>query len=52
MEKGRAEGLEKGRAEGIEKTKRDNVRRMKALGLATELISQVTGLSAEEIDTL
>ena len=60
MEKGRAEGMEKGikkgkaegRAEGIEETNRDNARKMKTLGATAEFITQVTGLSAEEIDTL
>ncbi len=64
MEKGRAEGIEKGikkgiekgiekgRAEGYEESKRDDARKMKALGMTTETISQVTGLSAKEIETL
>jgi len=56
IEKGRAEGIEKGKAEGIEKgiedNKRENARRMKAKGFTTEDISDITGLTAEEIDRL
>jgi predicted transposase/invertase (TIGR01784 family) len=48
MEKGMKQGIEK----GMEKGNRDNARKMKALGATAEFISQVTGLSAEEIDTL
>ncbi|MBQ6208360.1 MAG: hypothetical protein IJK42_01115, partial [Prevotella sp.] len=55
-EKGWTEGMEKGMEKGIEKgmgqANRDNARKMKALGLKVELISQVTGLSAEEIEAL
>ena len=68
LAKGRAEGLEEGRAEGLiegmekgmEKGKEEgerlmnleNARKMKALHIASDIISQVTGLSAEEIATL
>ena len=50
--KGRAEGIEEGRAEGIEENKRENARRMKALGLSADMIAQVTGLTAEQINSL
>ena len=64
LEEGRAEGLEEGRAEGLiegmEKGKEEgerlknleNARKMKALHIAPDIISQVTGLSAEEIEIL
>ncbi|MBQ6062192.1 MAG: hypothetical protein IJK87_01010, partial [Prevotella sp.] len=56
MEKGMAKGLEKGIEKGIEKgmgqANHNNARKMKALGATPEFITQVTGLSAEEIDTL
>ena len=56
LEKGRAEGLkkglEKGREEGIEKNKRENALKMKELGLASNVISQVTGLSVADIEEL
>ena len=52
MEKGIKKGKAEGRAEGIEETNRDNARKMKTLGATAEFITQVTGLSAEEIDTL
>ncbi|MBR5062712.1 MAG: Rpn family recombination-promoting nuclease/putative transposase [Prevotella sp.] len=51
-EKGRTEGMEKGMEKGMEEANRDNARKMKALGLNADLISQVTGLSTEEVDSL
>ena len=54
--KGRAEGLAEGRAEGRaegkEEANRDNARKMKELGMAVDVISQVTGLQEEEIQNL
>ena len=47
-QKGRAEG----RAEGEAKANRDNARRMKELGIEIDVISQVTGLTTEEIAAL
>ena len=47
-QKGRAEGLEKGRAE----EKQEMARRMKADGMATEMIAKYTGLTKSEIDTM
>jgi len=41
-----------GRAEGIEETNRENARKMKALGSDYNFISQVTGLTSEEIEAL
>lgn len=41
-----------GRAEGRAEEKKENARKMKSLGIEANLISQVTGLSAEEIDSL
>jgi predicted transposase/invertase (TIGR01784 family) len=52
IEKGKEAGRAEGKAEGIEETKRDNARKMKALGATPEFISQVTGLSADEIEAL
>ena len=46
--KGRAEG----RAEGKIEANRENARKMKELGMAVEVISQVTGLPEEEIKNL
>jgi predicted transposase/invertase (TIGR01784 family) len=43
---------EKGRKEGIEKEKIDNARKMKEDNLTYEKISQYTGLSVEQIETL
>ena len=51
-EKGRAEGLEKGRAEG-EKSKSVTIaRKMKEKGFPASDISEVTGLTEEEIEAL
>ena len=53
---GRAEGREEGRAEGMEEGQRlekiQNARKMKELGVEAHVISQVTGLSSEEISKL
>ena len=50
--KGRAEGRAEGRVEGKEEANRDNARKMKELGMAVDVISQVTGLPEEEIKVL
>ena len=50
--KGRAEGRAEGRAKGKEEVNRDNARKMKELGMAVDVISQVTGLQEEEIQNL
>ena len=51
-EEGLAEGIEKGRVEGIMEEKRKSARALKALGVASEIISQSTGLSKEKVDRL
>lgn len=48
--KGKAEGRAEGRAEGKYEANRDNARKMKELGVSPAIISQVTGLTAEEIE--
>ena len=50
--KGRKEGLAEGRKEGVIETNRENARKMKTLGIAVEVITQVTGLSEENIAAL
>lgn len=50
--KGIKEGKEIGRAEGIDEANRENARKMKVLGIAVDVIVQVTGLTAEEIQGL
>ena len=56
LEKGRAEGMEKGRAEGraegVAKANREHASKMKALNMPDEIISQITGLSMDEIEKL
>ncbi|WP_080905485.1 Rpn family recombination-promoting nuclease/putative transposase [Parabacteroides sp. Marseille-P3160] len=49
---GEARGLTKGRAEGLKETQLKIARNLKAKGLASDLISEVTGLSAGEIEKL
>ena len=49
---GRAEGLAEGRAEGRAEANVENARKMKSLGVEYSVISQVTGLSSEEIGSL
>ena len=49
---GRAEGLAEGLAEGRSEERMANARRMKELGIDRSVISQVTGLTVEEIETL
>ena len=53
---GEQKGIEKGRAEGeaigAQKKAMDNARKMKELGMAADVISQVTGLPEEEIKDL
>ena len=48
IEKGIKEGKEEGRVE----EKRESARKLKKLGMATDVISQVTGLLKEDIDNL
>lgn len=52
LAEGKAEGLAEGRAEGIREEKLSNARTLKQLGVSTSVISQTTGLSAEEIEKL
>lgn len=51
-EEGLAEGLAKGKAEGHKEAKQEDARKMKALGLAPDMIAEITGLTFEEIDSL
>ena len=48
MEKGMAEGKAEGKAEA----NMENARKMKVLGMSDDVISQVTGLSKADIDSL
>ena len=56
LEKGMEKGLEKGMAEGLEKGRaemnRENALKLKEQGVSPEIISRVTGLSLETIETL
>ena len=49
---GLAQGREEGREEGRKETKHEDARKMKELGVSMEIIQQVSGLTAEEIDAL
>jgi predicted transposase/invertase (TIGR01784 family) len=56
LAEGRAEGLAEGRAEGRAEGEKLNTlktaRKLKELGSTVDFISQVTGLTAEEINAL
>lgn len=45
-------GHDKGKEEGREEANLENARKMKGLGVAVEMIMQVSGLSRDEIDSL
>mgnify|MGYP004634549179 CR=1 FL=1 len=49
---GRAEGMEKGLEKGRMETNIENARNLKKLGVAIDIISQATGLSKKDIETL
>ena len=49
---GEARGEARGRAAGLRDGKMSTALNMKNLGMATDIIMQVTGLSAEEIEKL
>lgn len=56
LAEGRAEGHAEGMEEGLEKgrmeTNIENARNLKKLGVAIDIISQATGLSKKDIETL
>ena len=56
IQKGKAEGIEEGIQKGIEEgehlTNLKNATNMKHLGISPDIISQVTGLTKEEIESL
>ena len=49
---GLAEGMEKGLAQGIKETQLSTARKMLKLGMSIEEISEITGLTKEEVDNL
>lgn len=49
---GRAEGMEEGLEKGRMETNIENARNLKKLGVAIDIISQATGLSKKDIETL
>ena len=52
MECEREKGYAEGKEEGISIERIKNARSMKSLGLGADVISQVTGLSAAEVEAL
>ena len=50
--KGKAEGKAEGREEGKEAERLRNARGMKAVGIAPDLIAQITGLPLETVERL
>ena len=51
-ETGREEGREEGRAEGVKQNSFDIAKRMLEKGIDIETISELTGLTAEEVSSL
>ena len=51
-EEGLKEGREKGRAEGVKQNSFDIAKRMLEKGIDIETISELTGLTAEEVSSL
>ena len=49
---GLAEGIEKGLAQGIKENQLSTARKMLQLGMSIEEISEITGLTKEEVDNL
>ena len=52
MVKGKAEGIAEGLAKGIKETQLSTARKMLKLGMSIEEISEVTGLTKDEIGNL
>ena len=52
LEQGLEQGLEKGLEQGLEQGRKQLVCEMISRGMTPELISEMTGLSLEEIETL
>ena len=50
--RGLADGREEGLKKGMEKERLANAAKMKELGVDVDIISQVTGLSVKEIESL
>ena len=46
------EGREEGREEGRTETMMENARKMKAYGLAWDIIAEITGLTIDEVKDL
>ena len=51
-EEGKEEGLKEGRAEGVKQNSFDIAKRMLEKGIDIETISELTGLTAEEVSSL
>jgi predicted transposase/invertase (TIGR01784 family) len=52
MEKGKAEGIAEGLAQGIKENQLSTARKMLQFGMSIEEISEITGLTKEEISSL
>ena len=52
MERGMGLGMEKGMEKGRAEERLENARKMKHLGVAKEIIAQVTGLSYDEVESI
>jgi predicted transposase/invertase (TIGR01784 family) len=51
-EEGHAEGRAEGRAEGLAEAMKETARKLKAMGIPADQITEVSGLSAEAIASL
>ena len=52
IEGGFKKGIQQGILQGAQQEKLENARKMKELGMASEVIAQVTGLTQEQIEQL
>ncbi|CCY37608.1 putative uncharacterized protein [Alistipes sp. CAG:831] len=52
LEKGMKQGMEQGLEQGQQEERIRNARGMKAKGIPVEVISEITGLTAEEVGKL
>lgn len=52
LEEGKAQGLQEGKTQGMQQSKIEIAKKMFSKGISLDLITEMTGLSEEEIKTL
>ena len=52
LEEGKAQGLQEGKTQGMQQSKIEIAKKMLSKGISLDLITEMTGLSEEEIKTL